>query len=305
MRWLALPLLLVGCAARPEPPAPVAAPEEPPLPGRVLPLTADVPTGGMGLGPALALVRPVPLGTRVDLAVAGVPIQVENRSHEPQRLRLGVADPARAGLVSWERGYEAPPDLAWFTVDPATFTVPPRSRLLASLALNIPDRPELANQHWCLAVVLAPEAAQGIGAGLALAGRLQIETEARAGVVPGGSAFGVAPSVVAPAGELRLSLAGTAARRWQVLPLAGVIPDATRQVRYRASDRRAVAGWSAPQPAEGRLEPGGSVTIRWSGGRPAGMAGPAAEEVWFVVDPDTLADPQPVCVPLRIHHPTG
>jgi hypothetical protein len=273
----------------------------------VLPLDDTVPAGGMALAPALALVRTIPLGVRVDLAEAGIPFQIENRSAEQMTLSLVATDPRKAGIAGWEAGFEAPPDMSWFRIEPGTCVVPARSRVLATLIAEIPDRPDLANRHFCVCAVLAPPAGSRIGAGLALAGRLLIETEVRSDTSShGGMPLSLTPVLSETEGNASRTLVlrnnDTAPRHWKLQPMAAVVPDPVRRQRYAARGTTATDAWSTVVPHEGVLQPGAEVSLVCNTVVPADAAPGVYEELLFASVVDPANDGQPVCTFARLHH---
>lgn len=132
---------------------------------------------GMGLGPALFKIQNVPLGKPLDVKKSsGVSFFVDNDSAEEQVCVIKSARPSQAGLADWEQGYDEVPDVTWFRLDKESLNVPAKSKAEVGLTIEIPDKPEYYNCKWVLAVVLASGNKNGIGVGLAVAARVQIET---------------------------------------------------------------------------------------------------------------------------------
>lgn len=291
--------------------------------GKPLPLDPAVPQSGMRLGPALCLIRDLPLGKSTDLAAVGLPVQVENRSTEELRLALVVAPPIQAGMSSWERGYEAIPDPTWLQLTPDHIVLPPRTYMQIVPTISIPDRPELANRRFLVTFTLSaggPGAAQ-VGAGLALCGRMQFETQVSVEpVANAGSPLSFAPSASLQPGApnattthvVKLRNNQAVSQKWELRPLERTIPISERQPRYYAAVPGHVMGWSVADIAGGELAPGQEIDIRFTTNVPANAGAGVSEEIWFAGAPEELdlaastdASRQPLCAFIRLHHQIG
>ncbi len=145
-----------------------------------LPCVAHAAQGGsIGLGPALILVRDVPVGQPFSLGeVAGVRYRLENKTEEEVTYNIEATVPATYGFQEFEKGYEPPPDGSWFHLDQKTLTLAPGETKHVDLTIDIPDRLEFHNRHWIIFIDAFPPVAQGIGSALKLRARLMFETQA-------------------------------------------------------------------------------------------------------------------------------
>ena len=131
----------------------------------------------MGLGPALFKIQNIPPGQSVDVRkLSGVVFTVVNSSDKEELYSLVCKKPSQGGLVDWEAGYEEIARHDWCKLEKEEFTVAAKSKSEIGLIIEIPDKPEYFNCKWVLAVVLTSGGNKGIGVGLAVAARVQIET---------------------------------------------------------------------------------------------------------------------------------
>ncbi|MFH0938711.1 MAG: hypothetical protein V1899_05460 [Planctomycetota bacterium] len=131
----------------------------------------------MGLGPGLFKIQNVPPGQSVDVRkLSGVVFTVTNSSDKEESFSLLCKKPSQGGLVDWEAGYEEIADAAWCKLEKEEFAVAAKSKAEIGLIIEVPDKPEYYNCKWMLAVVLTSGGNKGIGVGLAVAARVQIET---------------------------------------------------------------------------------------------------------------------------------
>jgi hypothetical protein len=149
----------------------------------------------MALGPSLAIVQGVEPGVP---STQGLTYRVENRGTSPLKLSLAVQPPQRAGTVTWELGYEPLPDPAWFAISPPTMELAAGASQDANLTWTLPAGPELQNRRFAVCVVLRPGGNAAVGAGLALAARVQFETSTNPSADAGAAAaLATIPSAVA------------------------------------------------------------------------------------------------------------
>ncbi|MEK7416043.1 MAG: hypothetical protein AAB263_22290 [Planctomycetota bacterium] len=281
-----------------------------------------MPAGATPLGPALCMVRDVPIGQDVNLGLAGLPFWVENRTQEEQSLTLRSGQPAQEGMTSWERGYEPIPDAAWLRIEPNQFTLPPRTRIMIAATIAFPNQPNLANRRFLATYTLSSGSNTGpVGAGLARCGRIQIETQVGNSPVPNAGA----PLSFAPGTSLQPATVGAGVAhvvqlrnnhnspmKWELRPFERVITVPDRQSRYIAAVPSHVAGWSVPSVAAGELAPGQEIAIHFVTQVPANAGAGIAEEIWFAGPAEELdmagstsAPRQPMCAFIRLHHQIG
>lgn len=248
---------------------------------------------GLGLGPALILVRDVPVGQAFSLGeVAKVRYQVHNNSNENATYGLKVVVPSRYDFIAFEKGYEPAPDATWFRLDRDEVTVPARGRVEVDLTIDIPDRAELRNRHWIVNIEAGPsdKGKALVGASLRLSARIMLETVASA--ESGGGEIALASSVVnmqAQAdgswiGETRLRNHSAEAAQFDLLAAPEVfLAEPDKAHRYFSHIAQAVLGerWAVADAASFELAAGAERTIRFTvPARPA-LAG-VREEVLFV-----------------------
>lgn len=246
---------------------------------------------GLGLGPALILVRDVPVGRPFSLGeVAQVRYQVYNNSNEEATYNLKAVVPSQYAFSGFEKGYEPAPDATWFRLDRELVTVPAQGRVEVDLTIDIPDRAELRNRHWIVSIEAGQPSQAAMGASLRLSARIMLETEVSA--EPGGGEISLSPSVVimqAQAdgswiGEARLRNNSTEAAQFDLLAAHEVFsaePDKAH--RYFANLNQAVLGerWAVADAASIQLAAGAERTVRFTvPARPAVTS--LREEVLFV-----------------------
>lgn len=251
---------------------------------------AGAESGGIGLGPALTLVRDVQPGQRIDLrAVTGIAHHLSNRTGTVVTVEMVSTIPQAYGFSSFECGYEPAPDQVFLVqgVGEARrvlrFDLPPGTSENTSLIAEIPDRPESYNRHWMVYIEVGPLAqAARLGAGLRLRARVLLETASSAN--HGGGVLGVAPSVVVLDA---LGLNGTLSVRngtqqdatIDLLPLSAAYPGslADRRARFYAEALSAAHPEQAvPTPATLSLAGGTSAMVTF-----VAPAAEQVEEVWF------------------------
>ena len=248
---------------------------------------------GLGLGPALILVRDVPVGQAFTLGEAAkVRYQVYNNSNEEATYSLKVVVPSRYAFNIFEKGYEPAPDASWFRLEREEVTVPARGRVEVDLTIDIPDRAELRNRHWIVNIE-AGQSDKGkalVGATLRLSARIMLDTVASD--EPGGGEIALSPSVVimqAQAdgswiGEARLRNNSTEAAQFDLLAAHEVhSAEPDKAHRYFANLNQAVLGerWAVADAASIQLAAGAERTVRFTvPARPAVAS--LREEVLFV-----------------------
>lgn len=310
MRYILLPAIIAlltacsgqqrGNAPAPTAPAPAGSVAASPPPSAVttaaVPVQPDPTRGGMALGPALVLVQGAEPGRTQD---DGVSYHVENRGNAPLQMSLAVLTPDRAGTPTWELGYEPIPDPSWFTITPGTLVVPPGGSREAVLHWTVPADPAYANRRFALCVVLRPGSAPGVGAGLALAARVQFETTSDPSADAGAmAALATIPSVVvvdlAPGAATdctvlvrRTGATSESELAWTGLEQAEV--EAERRPRYATPGTIQAA---IATPAQGSLPSHGGdwVALKLRLQAPAdAVPGTRLEQILVVGTPDQLA----------------
>jgi len=209
----------------------------------------------MSISPGLFLLQGITPGQPVDLAaVAGFHFTVPNAQPQETTYNIASANPIEGGMLSWEVGYEAIPDPSWCKLDQRVFTVPANGAAQIGLTIDIPDKPELYNRRFVVAIVLRPGSDPGIGVGLALAARIMIETAPDP--VRGGNALGTIPSTLTVTGVPGALVSATtrvlnrtgAEQRLHQAVIADLVADPTKHPRFASQGSRFVAtpSWLVP-----------------------------------------------------------
>jgi hypothetical protein len=152
----------------------------------------------LSLGPAIFMVQNVVPGQPLDVKKkAKVAFTVTNDTDLNRQYSLTCEKPSLS-IADWERGYEEIPDPSWFKLEQNEFFVPAKQSVEVGLIIDVPNKPEYFNCKWMLAVVLTSGKSKGIGVGLAIASRVQIETARSHDANSGGAA----PIAVVPCTEV-------------------------------------------------------------------------------------------------------
>jgi hypothetical protein len=146
------------------------------------------------VSPGLAMIQNIPPGQEVTLGTFNLFIYGHNDGDEDQTFSFEPQQPNGTWGRDWEAGYEPFPDLSWCHMVETLVDCKPKEKAAGNLVLNIPDRPENYNRKWVLCVLVKKQNRQRaiIGAGLAVAVRLMIETTVKDdvdGVAAGPLAF--------------------------------------------------------------------------------------------------------------------
>jgi hypothetical protein len=145
------------------------------LPPLVCLLAAFLPRSAfaMALSPGLALVQHVPLGKEIPLSIN---CTVINKTDEDRSFTLELNRPGGVWGKDWEAGYEAWPDLNWCRLEKSAIEVKAQSEQKVEIFVTIPDKPEYYNRKWVVMVYCRATTPNEIGAGLAIASRVMLET---------------------------------------------------------------------------------------------------------------------------------
>lgn len=254
--------------------------------------------GGLALGPALILVRDVQVGRKFSLGeVAKVRYQLINNGDEAAVYSVKAVAPDSYNFAEFELGYEPAPDMAWFRLDREEVEVPAHGRAEVDLTVDIPDRPELRNRHWIVAIEAGRPQKMAIGAALRLRARIMLETEVAppAGLTPGGAEIALAPAVVRMRqqadggwlGETQIGNGTSAAAEYDVLTASDAYPgELSRKLpRYfeRAADALLNERWAVPPATSLAVAALASGTLQLTAPAKAALnPGEARDEVVFV-----------------------
>lgn len=253
--------------------------------------------GGLAFGPALILVRDIPVGRSFTLGEAAkVRYQVVNNSDAEAVYGLQVVVPSTYTFGEFEKGYEPAPELGWFRLDREEVTVPAKGRVEVDLTIDIPDRPELRNRHWIVAIEAGQPAKMALGSALRLRARLMLETAISSdAAAASGREIGLAPAQVAMrqeadgswAGEVLLRNGSDAPAEFDLLATHEVYPGPRLEKAHRYFQRidQAVLGerWASAEGGTVSLAAGESRTVRFTApAQPALAAGGMRQEVLFV-----------------------
>lgn len=143
--------------------------------------------GGVGLGPALILVRDLVPGETIDIgALSNIQHSLVNNTGKKVDLEIAVKRPDNYGFSQFECGYEP--------IDPRIilslkregkeaashqFSLDPDERGGASLVLQVPEEPDLWNRHFVVYIEGGAPSKVAMGAALRMRARILIETAAR------------------------------------------------------------------------------------------------------------------------------
>lgn len=155
---------------------------------------------GLALRPAVILIQGVAPGQAFDMQTAsGHGFVLINRSSAEAPVAGIATAPPGYHPSQYERGYEPPPRLDWFNLQPAAQLLQPGGEFAFSLKANIPDDPAFYNRHWMLYVESGPDPSLGLGAAIRLRARVLFETTPapRQPGAPPAAIIDIAPSVVA------------------------------------------------------------------------------------------------------------
>jgi hypothetical protein len=265
----------------------------------------------LAMGPGMILVQDVPPGREVDLhKLGGARFTVYNRSDAPQDYSLACKRPILGGLAAWERGYEEIPDPAWCRLEETVITVPAHGQKEVGLIIALPDRPELLNRRFMLAVVLTGGKQAGTSVGLAVASRVQIETtvDDRLSASVGGP-LAVAPANLRLIGRPGEQVHGTVLVRnntpgrieTTLQRLAEVYPEMEKHARYLTAGTLAVSEpWLTASSATVAVEAGAGSLLHFNGSIPAGAEpGRTHEQLAFLCGKG--ADGSEICSLIRLH----
>lgn len=294
-------VLLTACEATragtvmpPTPPVTAAAAAT--TPAVASPAVKQPPRGGMALGPSLTMIQGVVPGGPAE---TGLAYHLENRGTSPLTLSLAVQPPQHAGTPTWELGYEPVPDPAWFTITPSVVELAGGESRDATLTWTLPAGAEFLNRRFAVCVVMRPGDKAAVGAGLALAARVQFETasdpSADAGAmaalatIPSAVTVDLAPGAATDCTVLvrRTGATGAGEMAWTGLDQAE--SEAERRPRYATPGTIPAAIVTPPQ---GSLPSHGSdwVPLKLHVQAPAdAMPGTQLEQILVVGTPDQLA----------------
>lgn len=246
------------------------------------------------LGPALFSVQRIPPGKAVDIAALGGPrFTIPNKGKQEQTYTLTCQSPSPSALAGWERGYEAIPDASWCTLESEEITVPAGGEKQIGMTINIPDRPENYNRKWLVGVVLKPGGKKGIGVGLAVAARVQIETTVSSDAGHWGGPLALLPGLVALSGRpgetvhgsTRLRNTGAKEMPCRFDRLVNLYPDPYKHPRYTSNGWKGIVTetWLEDLGAPFTLAPAAERSIDLVGHIPKdAAAGTRWEELVFI-----------------------
>ncbi len=274
---------------------------------------ARPPQGGVALGPAMALALDIPAGVDVDAsAERRLLYTLGNRGGEALPVTLHALPPAAAGVSTWELGYEPLPDPGWVQLAPSALVLPPGSEVKSHVVLHVPAGSTWLNRRFVACVTLRPGTQPGVGAGLALAARLLIETTTSSSADAGADApLATVPSRVGL--DLPPGGAGSATvlvrRRGRSDPttvqwrhLATLEGDAVRRLRYRTPFTIEDATIATPGAAELHAEAGAWMPMTITLHAPAdAVPGSRYEDILVI---GTAADLELAADPRRTMQPT-
>jgi len=255
---------------------------------------------GLAIGPALILVRDVPIGRPFSLGEAAkVRFTLSNQSDVEATYGVQAVTPEGYAFSGFEKGYEPVPDISWFTLDREEVTIPARGKVEVDLTISIPDRPELRNRHWIVCIDAGQPKKKMMGAALRLRARIMLETVSSADAVdvaasPHAAEIAVTPGAVLMqpqadgrwTGEVRVRNNTAAAADFAILPVqevyAGKLAKAHRyfsRADIMVLDQR----WALPDTPTFALATGAATTVHFAAAAvPALKPGEIREEVVLV-----------------------
>ncbi len=240
------PLAAPSVAAAVTPAPVVTIPTNPPSPVSPTASSAAAPGQGIALGPALSLVQDIRPGSAISNPnQPALQFRIENRGTQTMAMTVAAEAPAQAGTQIWEFGYEPIPDISWLTVETAVHALPGGTASEVPVHIAIPAGREWENRRFVACVTLRPGARPGVGAGLALAARVLIDTsvngsaDAGAGApiatIPARTSVTLAPGAQQKADVLlRWNLASDEIPELLTVRLADILPNEEARMRYRS-----------------------------------------------------------------------
>lgn len=135
-----------------------------------------LPAASLKVSPGGFIVHDIKPGATYNLREAtGVKLSIYNDDDTTHTYSLSVHKPSVAG--KWEKGYDEIPDPDWCWFEIKEVTIGPQKVGYGNLFFRIPERDRYYNQHWIAALGIMGKQEKGIGFGLGIYVRIQMETE--------------------------------------------------------------------------------------------------------------------------------
>ena len=107
-------------------------------------------------------------------------LTIYNKDNKPFTYLLSVHRPSTVGNRKLKIGYLEIPDPEWCWFENKELSVAANGAGLAKIYLRIPDEEKYYNQHWVVTLGVMSKPSAGLGVGLGIYVRLQIETQSKA-----------------------------------------------------------------------------------------------------------------------------
>ncbi|MBN1903188.1 hypothetical protein JW926_17840 [Candidatus Sumerlaeota bacterium] len=138
-----------------------------------------LPAASLKVSPGGFIVHDVIPGKTYNLQeTTGVKLSIFNDDDTTHTYSLTVRKPSVAG--KWEKGYDEIPEPGWCWFEPKEATIGPRKVGYGNLYFRVPEKERYFNQRWAAALGVMGKQESGIGFGLGIYVRIQMETESRA-----------------------------------------------------------------------------------------------------------------------------
>lgn len=142
-------------------------------------ITQGLTAASLKVSPGGFIVHDIKPGVTYNLReLTGIKLSIYNDDDTTHTYALSVHKPSDAG--NWEKGYDEMPDPGWCWFEKKEATIGPRKVGYGNLFFRIPDKERYYNQHWVAALGIMGKLERGIGFGLGIYVRIQMETQSRA-----------------------------------------------------------------------------------------------------------------------------
>jgi hypothetical protein len=245
------------------------------------------------------MVQNVVPGQPVDVRkTSGVVYTINNTSDQEGTFSLTCQKPVEGGVAAWEWGYDEIPDASWCKLEKEELVIAGNSKADVGLTISVPDKPEYYNCKWIVAVVLKPGASKGVGVGLSVAARVQIETARNDDPKSGGAVMLAAiPSVLSVGEKPRSAVERTVIVKNNTDRTLECVTQRledcyqtgdSRYPKYSTSGYAAMEkeSWLKEKPQKFTIKPGGTYEYKVKGEIPASAKpGEKREELVFITAP--------------------
>jgi hypothetical protein len=249
----------------------------------------------MAVAPSIAAVPRILPGTCENITTTrSIGLYIENDQPRAQAYILRCTTPSKAGLATWEAGFEEMPETSWVRLHDARVDLEPFAAAYVAIQIEIPDDAENYNRKWVAAVTVSEEKTGPVAVSLQVVSRLLIETVPSLDVegMEYGDKLAVCPATVTIAGPPGATFSARAllrnnggsvvtARRRR---LDELYSDKLRRARFASSDYQMLDGitW-IDNRGDILAEPGALRPVDIDGAIPAdALPGETREELLYL-----------------------